>query len=58
MNTIVMICDMGFMNISCVSSLSVGTNIVTIYLAMGGEISLKRDSIEKLVFNGRELINQ
>lgn len=56
MDRVEMFCDFGFMDIGFVNSLVCDKNYVTIYQTLGSQITVKRSSIKKILYNGKEVI--
>lgn len=57
MNSINIVCDIGFLMIDLVECFFFGDSTITIHQKGGGIISLKRSSITSFSYNGKELIN-
>lgn len=58
MDEINIICDFGFIDIKAVEGFLLSKDIITIHQVDGGIISLKRSNITRLLYNGKELINE
>lgn len=58
MDTVKITCDFAYMEIGFVSSLIFDKDFINIHQSLGGSFTFKRESVKRLLYNDKEIINE